>query len=78
MNHPTYSDEKLVELTKVVGELAVACGQHDLALSALLRAYYTVAKAHPCCLQECANVTFRMAMMLASSAAEMAGSTHIH
>jgi hypothetical protein len=61
-----------------VGELATACGQHDLALSALLSAYYSVALAHPCCLQECANLTFRMSMLLAARATEMRGSTHVH
>ncbi len=67
--HLNYTDQQLQALTAKVGELAVAEGPHDLALSALLSAYATVAVAHPCCLQECADMLFRLSMNLAARAA---------
>ena len=77
-DHLNYTDEQLKALTAQVGELAVASGKHDLALSALLSAYCTVAMAHPCCLQQCANQTFKLSMMLAAEAAQRAQSPHVH
>ena len=68
MSHLNYTDQQLKDLTAQVGEMAVAMGKHDLALSALLSAYVTVVMAHPCCLQECANQTFRLSMLLAARA----------
>ena len=76
--HANYTRDQLIALTAQVGELAVASDQHDLALSALLSAYCTVAMAHPCCLQECANQTFKLSMMLAAEAAQRAQSPHVH
>jgi hypothetical protein len=78
MSHLDYTKQQLKELTMNVHELAVAAGKHDLALSALLSAYATLAMAHPCCLQECADVTFRLSMMLAKQAsiANVSGQVH--
>lgn len=87
MSHCNYTVQELKQLTAQVGETAVAKGPHDLALSALLGAYATVAMSNPCCLQECANQTFRLSMLLAAHAgANGAGdpgesphqSTHVH
>lgn len=79
MSHLNYTNEQLLELTTQVGELAVASGKHDLALSALLGAYMTVALANPCCHQVCANLTFRMSMRLAAeAAAQRPGNTSVH
>lgn len=82
--HLNYTAQQLQELTAKVGELAVAEGPHDLALSALLSAYATVAIAHPCCLQECANLLFTLSINLAARAAAhrppqgAAPSPHVH
>jgi hypothetical protein len=80
MSHCDYTLRELHELTKMVGEIAVSHNKHDLALSALLGAYATVAMAHPCCLQECANQTFRLSMMLAAHAAapQDGATSHVH
>lgn len=76
--HRNYTDQQLTDLTEKVGEMAVASEKHDLALSALLSAYATVAMAHPCCLQECANQTFRLSMMLAANAAVDRAPANLH
>lgn len=78
MSHLNYTEQQLKDLTTQVGEMAVALGKHDLALSALLSAYACVAAAHPCCLQECANQTFRLSMMLAAQAANANASGQVH
>ena len=80
MSHCNYTTEQLQQLTAKVGETAVAQGPHDLSLSALLGAYAAVAMGNPCCLQECANQTFRLSMMLAAHAAAQHGgaSHHVH
>lgn len=70
MSHLNYTLQQLHDLTESLGTQAVAPGLHDLALSALLSAYATVAMSHPCCTQECANQTMRLAMMLATHAAQ--------
>jgi hypothetical protein len=80
MKHYDYNIGQLMELTEKVGETATAQGPHDLHLSALLSAYATVAMGNPCCLQECANQTFKLSMLLAERAAAQLGgaSTHVH
>lgn len=80
MKHPSFTDEQLLALTTELGEAAVAAGSHELALSALMGAYATVATAHPCCTQECANNAFRLSMMLAATAAQQNGGppAHLH
>jgi hypothetical protein len=70
MSHSNFTLREMHELTKLVGEIATSHNKHDLALSALLSAYCTVAMAHPCCLQECANQTFKLSMLLAANAPE--------
>jgi hypothetical protein len=70
MSHANFTLREMHELTKLVGEIATSHNKHDLALSALLSAYCTVAMAHPCCLQECANQTFKLSMLLAANASE--------
>lgn len=86
MNLPnaSYTREQLLELTRKVGEIATAEGPHDLALSALLGAYATIAIAHPCCYMECALQLSLLADVLAISAARHraadigASSPHLH
>jgi hypothetical protein len=80
MSHLNYTLQQLNDLTTQVGDLAVSVGtdKHDLALSALLSAYTTVAMAHPCCLQECANQAFRLSMLLAAHAPNANPSGQVH
>lgn len=78
MSHLNYSKEQLLALTEQVGEAAVASGKHDLALSALLGAYATVALAHPCCLEECAAMTLRLHLILVGRIAANTTPSTVH
>ena len=79
MSHANFTLREMHELTKLVGEIATSHDKHDLALSALMSAYFTVAMAHPCCLQECANQTFKLSMRLAAEAAnQRPGNASVH
>lgn len=78
MSHRDYTIEQLMQLTAKVGETATAQGPHQMHLNALLSAYATVAIGNPCCLQECANQTFKLSMLLAERAAAQHGGAHQH
>lgn len=60
-NHTT---EQHIEATRKVGEFAMSLGDHDLALTALLSAYATIAAAHPCCTALCAGMTKNLSTLL--------------
>lgn len=60
----TYTPEQATQLTNELLNHAMAMaggpGHHDLALTALLSAYATVADGHPCCTRLCARVLVRL------------------
>ena len=69
MSSPNYTDAELAQATRDVLDAAIGVGGHDLALSALLGAYATVAKAHSCCTSKCSQMCFQLSMILAAEAA---------
>ena len=51
---------------------------HDRGLEALLMAYLTVAKVHPCCTQEAANAAMRASAYLSIAAGAAPADKTVH
>lgn len=60
----TYTEAQGRAATIKVLEFVLTIGAHDLALTALLSAYTTIASHSPCCVKACAHATGRVSEML--------------
>lgn len=70
--------DETMELTGKVLDLCAQSSTHAVILEALLLAFVTVAKSHPCCTQSAADAAMRQSIRLAAAAAERPVGTQIH
>lgn len=64
MSSLPYTLQQMNAATKSVIDMSMSLGDHDMALTALLSAYATIADAHPCCTETCARMTANLSKLL--------------
>lgn len=69
-----------VQLAGQLADLALAQGDHVLALDALLTAYGAIASAHPCCIESASRVAEALSHRLRqiASVSQLPPSPHVH
>ena len=81
MSESTTNDARFIAargLAEKMLDAAIGATDHASVLEALMLAYVTVAKAHPCCTQAAANSAMRTSMRLAHYASERPAGTQVH
>jgi hypothetical protein len=79
MSHTDDTNMKVVrELACKLLDAAVGPHSHAVVMEALLAAYMSVAKAHPCCTQAAANGAMSASIQLAIAATARPAGTPVH
>ena len=76
MSSPKHTTAEMLQATEKVLSLAQSMDGHDLALTALLSAYATIATNHPCCTEICGLMCKKLSDILLGAHASSSVTRH--
>lgn len=78
IKNPAHRAEVLALSERFANLVSSSATTHERGLEALLMAYLTVAKVHPCCTQEAANAAMRASAYLSIAAGAAPADKTVH